>query len=124
MIPNGKAGGCSSDQTPTGLPHPPDPVLLLYAPASLVFNQDTQSCHHPLWAKKQVQRLLGSLFFVAPEKGWEKTLQLDGTTNTWVELPGLMLRVGGYQAVPSLLLTPDFVDTSLRKRGGALLQHR
>lgn len=23
MIPNGKAGDCSSDQTPTGLPHPP-----------------------------------------------------------------------------------------------------
>lgn len=23
MIPNGKAGGCSSDQPPTGLPHPP-----------------------------------------------------------------------------------------------------
>lgn len=75
---------------PPAYPTLPDPVLLLCAPASLVFNQDTQSCHHPLWAKKQVQRLLGSLFFDALRKAREKTLQLDGTTNTWVELPGLM----------------------------------
>ena len=46
----------------------------------------SESCHRPLWSKKQVQRLLGGLFFDALRKAREKTLQLDGTTNTWVEL--------------------------------------
>lgn len=86
MIPNGKAGGCSSDRPPTGLPRPPRPVLLLCAPASSVFNQDTQSLATVLSGQKNRSRDSGALFFDALRKAREKTLPLDGTTNTWVEL--------------------------------------
>ena len=53
---------------------------------------------------KKKSRDLGAFFFGSLRKAWEKTLQLDVTTNTWVEAamrgPGLMCEVSGYKAAP------------------------